>query len=144
MNYVADGGGALTKDELIDVIHKTLTECHTMAQQGEHLPNVAKSAFGGAESGQVLGFHTGQAHNHVVDSMTKLAASFLAFDESVGKFRKDVADTDDTVSQPFRRATQGMDVNDLLGAGSSCAVGSTPTDYSSNNQCTLPSGQGND
>jgi hypothetical protein len=138
MNHVADGGGALSKDELIDTIQKTLTECHTKAQQGEKLPNVARSSFGGADSGQVLGFHTGEAHGHVVDGMTKLAAGLLAFDQSVGKFRKDVADTDDTVSVPFRKATQGMDARGLLGAGEDCTTGANPTDYTDNNQCTLP------
>lgn len=138
MNYVADGGGALTKDELIDTIQATLDKCHSMAQQGEKLPDVARSAFGGAESGQVLGFHTGAAHGHVVEAMTKLAAGFLAFDQSVGKFRKDVADTDDTVSVPFRRATQGMDANALLGAGQDCTTGASPADYSDNDQCALP------
>jgi hypothetical protein len=138
MNYVADGGGALSKDELIEVIQKTLTECHSMAQQGEKLPNVNKAAFGGADSGQVLGYHTGAAHGHVVDAMTKLAAGFQAFDQSVGKFRKDVADTDDTVSVPFRKATQGMDANTLLGAGQDCTMGASPTNYADNDQCALP------
>lgn len=138
MNYVADGGGALSQDELIDTIQATLDKCHSVAQEGEKLPNVARSSFGGADSGQLLGFHTGQAHGHVVQGMTKLAAGFLAFDQSVGKFRKDVADTDDTVSVPFRKATRGMDAGDLLDAGQGCSVGNTPTDYSTNTQCTLP------
>jgi hypothetical protein len=138
MNYVADGGGALTKDELIETIQATLDKCHSMAQQGEKLPNVARSSFGGADSGQLLGFHTGEAHSHVVQGMAKLAAGFLAFDQSVGKFRKDVADTDDTVSVPFRKATAGLDAGDLLNAGQGCSVGNTPTDYSTNTQCTLP------
>lgn len=138
MNYMAEGGGALTKDELIDTIHATLDKCHSMAQQGEKLPSVARSSFGGADTGQLLGFHTGEAHGHVVQAMTKLAAGFLAFDQSVGKFRKDVADTDEIVSLPFRKATAGLDANALLDAGQGCAVGSTPTDYSTNTQCTLP------
>ena len=138
MNYMADGGGALTKDELIETIQATLTKCHSMAEQGEKLPNVARSSFGGSDSAQQLGFHTGEAHGHVVAGMTKLAAGFLAFDQSVGKFRKDVADTDDTVSVPFRKATQGMDADALLDAGRGCTVGNTPVDYSTNTQCTLP------
>ena len=139
MNYMADGGGpALTQDELIDVIHKTLDTCHGVATQGTNLPAVAKSSFGGAATGEVLGFHTGAAHNHVVETMTELASGFLAFDQSVGKFRKDVQDTDDTVSVPFRKAIQGMDADDLLGAGQSCTVGSTPDDYAANDQCALP------
>ena len=142
MNYIAEGG-ALSKDELINVIQQTLSYCQDAAQQGEKLPNVARSSFGGAESGQVLGFHTGEAHGHVVQGMTKLAAGFEAFDQSVGKFRQDVADTDETVSVPFRKATQGMDATDLLGAGQSCTTGPSPTDYSTNTQCTLPTG-GND
>ena len=139
MNYMPEGG-ALSKDELIETIQRTLTDCHDVAKQGENLPNVARSAFGGAESGQVLGFHTGEAHGHVVQVMTKLAAGFLAFDQSVGKFRQDVADTDETVSVPFRKATQGMDASDLLGAGQGCATGPSPTDYSTNTQCVLPTG----
>jgi hypothetical protein len=138
MNDVADGGGALSKDELIDTIQATLHQCHSVAEEGARLPDVAKSSFGGADSGQVLGFHTGAAHGHVVQGMTKLAAGFMAFDQSVGKFRRDVADTDDTVSVPFRKATQGMDANDLLNAGQGCSVGTAPTDYSTNNECTLP------
>jgi hypothetical protein len=138
MNYVVDGGGALTQDELIDTIRATLDRCHSVARDGERLPNVARSSFGGADTGQQLGFHTGQAHGHVVQSMTNLAAGFQAYDQSVEKFRKDVAETDDTVSLPFRRATQGMDANDLLDAGQGCSVGTTPTDYSTNTQCTLP------
>ena len=138
MNYVADGGGALSKDELIETIQATLDTCHSVARDGENLPNVARASFGGAETGQQLGFHTGEAHGHVVQGMTKLAAGFLAFDQSVGKFRKDVADTDDTVSQPFRKATQGMSAHDLLDAGQGCSVGNTPTDYATNTQCTLP------
>lgn len=138
MNYVADGGGALSKDELIQTIQATLDRCHSVARDGEKLPNVAKSSFGGAESGQQLGFHTGEAHGHVVQGMTKLAAGFLAFDQSVGKFRQDVADTDDTVSLAFRKATAGLDANALLNAGQGCSVGNTPTDYSTNTQCTLP------
>lgn len=140
MNYMADGGGpALTKDELIDVIHRTLDSCHTVARQGTNLPAVSRASFGGAETAEVLGFHTGAAHNHVVEAMTELAAGFLAFDQSVGKFRRDVQDTDETVSQPFRKAIQGMDANDLLSAGQSCTVGNTPDDYADNSQCTLPS-----
>lgn len=138
MNYVADGGGALTKDELIETIQASLDKCHSMAQQGEKLPNVARSSFGGADSGQLLGFHTGEAHSHVVQGMAKLAAGFLAYDQSVGKFRKDVADTDDTVSVPFRKAAAGLDARALLSAGQVCSVGNTPTDYSTNTQCTLP------
>jgi len=138
MNYVADGGGALSKDELIETIQATLRTCHSVAEEGARLPDVATSSFGGADSGQQLGFHTGAAHGHVVQGMTKLAAGFLAFDESVAKFRRDVADTDDTISVPFRKATQGMDVNDLLNAGQGCSVGNAPTDYSTNSQCTLP------
>ena len=137
MNYVAEGG-ALSKDELINVIQQTLAYCHDAAQQGETLPNVARSAFGGAESGQVLGYHTGEAHGHVVQGMTKLAAGFLAFDQSVGKFRQDVADTDETVSLPFRKATAQMDASDLLNAGQSCTTGPSPADYATNDQCTLP------
>ena len=138
MNYAVDGGGALTKDELIQTIQATLRQCHAMAQQGEKLPNVARSSFGGAGSGQLLGFHTGEAHGHVVQEMTALAAGFLAFDQSVGKFRQDVADTDDTVSLAFRKATAGLDANALLNAGQGCSGGNTPTDYSTNTQCTLP------
>ena len=142
MNYMPEGG-ALSKDELIATIQKTLDECHSMAKQGENLPNVARSAFGGSETAQVLGFHTGEAHGHVVQGMAKLAAGFLAFDQSVGKFRQDVADTDDTVSQPFRKATAHMDASDLLNAGQGCTTGPSPADYSTNNQCALPTQEGN-
>lgn len=137
MNYQPDGG-ALSGDELIDVIQKTLRECHAMAQQGENLPNVARWSFGGAETGQVLGFHTGEAHRHVVQGMSTLAAGFLSFDQSIGKFREDVADTDETVSQPFRKATQGIDAPTPLGAGQDCTTGPSPADYSDNDQCALP------
>lgn len=133
-----DGGGALSKDELIQTIQDTLNQCHEMAKSGEKLPKVARASFGGAESGQTLGFHAGAAHDFVVEGMSKLAAGILAFDEGVSKFRKDVQDTDYTLSVPFIRATQGLDADDLFAAGQGCTVGDTPHDYSQNNQCTLP------
>lgn len=135
MNYLPDDRGALSKDELIDIIQATLEDCRATATSGADLPPVAKASFGGADTAQLLGYHTGAAHNHVVDAMTKLAVGFAAFDQSVGHFRKDVRDTDETNSIPFLKGRTSVET---LNLGQGCATGDSPTDFNTNNQCVVP------
>jgi len=94
-------------------------------------PTPIGSVFGGSPAGSQLNHHAALAREHVAEAVLQMAAGLRGFREELGSHetRMDYTDTQNAV-----------DLKKIEEAASCVA----PTDFTTNNQCTLPTSGGED
>jgi hypothetical protein len=92
-------------------------------------PTPIGEVFGGSPAGAQLSHHAALAREHVADAVLQMAAGLRGFREELGSHetRMDYTDTQ-----------SALDMKKIEEAAACVA----PTDFASNNQCTLPTSGG--
>ncbi|MFC5493904.1 hypothetical protein [Nocardioides caricicola] len=94
-------------------------------------PTPIGEVFGGSPAGSQLSHHTALAREHVAEAVLQMAAGLRGFRDELGSHeaRMDYTDTQSAVDLK------------KIEAAAACVA---PTDFSANNQCTLPTSGGDD
>lgn len=112
-------------DDLIADVRSMLNERAEALESAK--PTPIGAVFGGSPAGGELSHHAALARQHVADAVLQMAAGLRGFREELGSHetRMDYTDTQNAV-----------DLKKIEEAASCVA----PTDFSTNTQCTLPTG----
>lgn len=112
-------------DDLIADVRSMLNERAEALEAAK--PTPIGAVFGGSSAGGELSHHASLARQHVADAVLQMAAGLRGFREELGSHeaRMDYTDTQNSVDLK------------KIEAAAACVA---PTNFSTNTQCTLPTG----
>jgi len=126
----------------LEVEEKTIKQIVEILEAGAgeikngHPGQVQPSRLGGSARGAELGYHTNVAHRHIVEAMEQMVLGLQGYQANVQKFHRDI-DFVDGDSQASIVRTTGK-VNGVVPSVSAADACAAPTDFETNDQCTIP------
>lgn len=109
--------------------------------QGGQPMGVRPTAFGGSWSGAALGHHTDVAHQHVVEAMKNMVTGLRGYEQNVRRFNDDVVFVDEDGGDRATKTAAKVQAAPLVTIDQANAC-TGPGDFTSNDRCPTPRGEG--